>query len=127
MKKYFPNDYEKHLQIYENQNNVELIQHTPEELLKLMASQHNINITQCFSATNVQDLQVSKKEVIDKFSEKLDSKTLEVVKKCVQDTTNTHFGTKHEEHSRKKYNTNVKTTQKFFKIPFKTTKNSVGI
>lgn len=120
--KYFPNDYDKHLKLFEEKNNVELVQHTPEELLKLMASQHNIKIDKCFNASNVQDLQESKKEVIEKFTEKLDSKTLQVVKKCVQDSTNTNFGTKHEEHSRLKYNKNVKTTNKFFKIPFKTTK-----
>lgn len=124
--KTFPYDYQEHLDLYSNKNNVEIVQQTPEEKLLELSKKHNVNISECLNSKDTKSLQNNQSALLKQFKEKDPNIDLNALKKCVQQVSNTNFGTKNEKNSLNKYNTktqkNVSTTNKFFKKEIFTTK-----
>ena len=125
-KKTFPYDYQEHLDLYSNKNNVEIVQQTPEEKLLELSKKHNVNINECLNAKDTKTLQTTQNSILKQLKEKDPKIDLTELKKCVQQVTNTNFGTKNEKNSLNQYNTktqkNIATTNKFFKKEIFTTK-----
>tara|TARA_E500000178_G_scaffold313119_1_gene330298 strand:+ start:646 stop:1524 length:879 start_codon:yes stop_codon:yes gene_type:complete len=124
-RRYFPRDYENHMKLFQEKNDIEVVEETPEEYLRKLAKSSNVDISKCLNSKDVGTLNVEKKKIVETIISKtknIDPKEILKLKECVERVTNTNFGTKHEVNSLKKYNSKTKkqieTTQKFFKKPF---------
>lgn len=124
-KRYFPRDYENHMKLFQEQNDIEVVEETPEEYLRKITKSSNVDISKCLNSSDVGTLNIEKKKIVETIISKtknIEPKEITKLKECVERVTNTNFGTKHEVNSLKKYNSKTKkqieTTQKFFKKPF---------
>lgn len=127
----FPEDYSNILNKVSESTGVDIVEETPEEILKRLSKTHKIDdvssqLYKCLKADNVSDLKTNQNSLIKKF-EKLPESDKALVKECVKRKTNTNFGTKFESTTLKKYmeetGDKVDTVNTFYKKDLFITKN----
>lgn len=123
----YPEDFERVKTLWEKQKNksTDSIFLTAEEYIEKSSKKNNLNLeslmTKCLNSQNVSELGTNKKKVLKQIEKSAVSATeKKILKECVENTTNTNFGTKKEKSvikKIKKINDHVSTPGQFYTRP----------